>query len=81
MEGGFGYKHAPSGIGTAEHHKRYMANLSLRPCGLGCQQLGLHHYAYSGHNSVRSYFASDRITSCSASLLRSQGDDDSPKPS
>ena len=71
----------PSGLGTAERHKWPMDNLSLGPCGLNCQQLGLHRYTCGGNNSVRGHLASGVIVSHPAPLACSLGEDDSPKPS
>ena len=81
VEGALRHRYMPSSLGAAKCHKQPAANLSLKACGLGCQQLGPCHYAYSDYNSVCSHFALGRIRSCPASLPCSLGEDDSPKPS
>ena len=81
MEGGFGCGYMLTTLGDVEYHKQHVANLTVEPCGLGCQQLGPSHYACSGNTSVRGHFALGRIISRPAPLLYRTGEDDSPKSS
>ena len=80
MEGGFGRGYMPSGLGTAYCHECSMDQLSLWPCGLGCQQLIPRYYACSGHNYICSYLTLGGIMSCPTPFLYSPGEDSSPKP-
>ena len=76
-EGGFRHRYTLSGLGAAWYRERYMAYLSLRPCGLGCQQLGPRRYNCIGHNFIRGHLVSGRITSHPAPLSYSPGEDNS----
>ena len=78
--GGFGHGYVQTGLGAAEYRKWPVANLTVGPCSLGCQQLGLCCYASDGSIFVHSHLALDRITSCPALLPHSLGENDSPKP-
>ena len=81
MVGGFGHRYAPTSFSAVEHHKWPVDNLSVRPCGLGRQQLGPCHNACDSNAPVHSHFALGRITSHPALLPHILGEDDSPKPS
>ena len=82
VEGGFGHRYMLSGLGAAKHYKKWpMVNLSLGPCGVGCQQLGPCCYAYSGHTPVHSHFSLGKTMSHPAPLPHNLGEDDRPKPS
>ena len=58
----------PTGLGTVEHRKQPVANIMVRPCGLGCQQLGPCCYAYGGNTFVCMAITL-WVGSCSTQLL------------
>ena len=70
----------PMGLGDDHHTKYHVASSTLWPYYLGCQLLGMRHYASSGRNLPYSWLALGGIRSPPAPLPCSLGEDDNHIP-